>query len=231
YYRDNNGVFAGCNKMFEEVMGKSSSELIGKTVEQIFPNDFLSEVLRTDKEVEQTHKALTIDVGYEVDGATRWFELRKLPFINDEGDYIGLLGFGRDITSRKEAAEALETAYKDKGKFIATLSHELRTPLNGIFGTIELLRKTKLTDRQTGYLDVAQRSGDFLLHHVNDVLDVTRLEAGEMVLSSDEIDLEIFFHDVIATNKPTALARGNELSLSLPKNPMPNVLGDEQRLR
>ena len=77
-------------------------------------------------------------------GETRWFELRKLPFINDKGEYIGLLAFGRDITSRKEAAEALETAYKDKGKFIATLSHELRTPLNGIVGLTRMLLDTKL---------------------------------------------------------------------------------------
>ncbi|WP_205655671.1 PAS domain-containing protein, partial [Alcanivorax sp. 24] len=89
YYRDNNGVFAGCNKMFEQVIGKSSDELIGKSGEEIYPSDYLPEVLRTDKKVSQTHQALTLDVEYPVDGEKRWFEMRKLPFINEKGEYIG----------------------------------------------------------------------------------------------------------------------------------------------
>lgn len=108
YYRDENGVFAGCNKMFELVMGKSSEELIGKSVEQIYPTQYLPKVLETDEQVANTQQPLTLDVEYPVKGEQRWFEMRKLPFINDKGEYIGLLAFGRDITSRKEAEQALE---------------------------------------------------------------------------------------------------------------------------
>ena len=231
YYRDNNGVFAGCNKMFEEVMGKSSSELIGKTVEQIFPNDFLSEVLRTDKEVEQTHKALTIDVGYEVDGATRWFELRKLPFINDEGDYIGLLGFGRDITSRKEAAEALETAYKDKGKFIATLSHELRTPLNGIVGLTRMLLDTDLNKQQRSWCNTVFSSAETLGNIFNDIIDLDKIDREQLDIAANSINVSDFINDVV--NFAGLITEQKGLEFDIERNGMLDIyaLLDPTRLR
>jgi two-component system aerobic respiration control sensor histidine kinase ArcB len=231
YYRDNNGVFAGCNKMFEEVMGKSSRELIGKTVEQIFPNDFLSEVLRTDKEVEQTHKALTIDVGYEVDGATRWFELRKLPFINDEGDYIGLLGFGRDITSRKEAAEALETAYKDKGKFIATLSHELRTPLNGIVGLTRMLLDTDLNKQQRSWCNTVFSSAETLGNIFNDIIDLDKIDREQLDIAANSINVSDFINDVV--NFAGLITEQKGLEFDIERNGMLDIyaLLDPTRLR
>lgn len=78
-----------------------------------------------------------------------WFEMRHLPFYDRQGSYIGLLGFGRDITSRKLAEQALEKAYQDKGQFIATLSHELRTPLNGIVGLSRRLLSSELGPEQS----------------------------------------------------------------------------------
>ena len=189
YYRDNNGVFAGCNKMFEEVMGKTSAELIGKTAEQTFPSEFLSEVLQSDKKVEQTHQAITIDVGYDVNGEKRWFELRKFPFINDEGDYIGLLGFGRDITSRKEAAQALETAYKDKGKFIATLSHELRTPLNGIVGLTRMLLDTDLNKQQRSWGNTIFSSAETLGNIFNDIIDLDKIDRDQLDIVTNPINV------------------------------------------
>ena len=231
YYRDNNGVFAGCNKMFEEVMGKSSSELIGKTVEQIFPSHFLAEVLATDKEVEQSHKALTIDVGYEVDGETRWFELRKLPFINDDGDYIGLLGFGRDITSRKEAAQALETAYKDKGKFIATLSHELRTPLNGIVGLTRMLLDTELNKQQRSWGNTIFSSAETLGNIFNDIIDLDKIDRDQLDIATNSINVSDFINDVV--NFAGLIAEQKELEFDIKRNGMLDIYAqlDPTRLR
>ncbi|MBA6410800.1 MULTISPECIES: aerobic respiration two-component sensor histidine kinase ArcB [unclassified Pseudoalteromonas] len=231
YYRDNNGVFAGCNKMFEEVMGKSSSELIGKTVEQIFPSHFLAEVLATDKEVEQSHKALTIDVGYEVDGETRWFELRKLPFINDDGDYIGLLGFGRDITSRKEAAQALETAYKDKGKFIATLSHELRTPLNGIVGLTRMLLDTDLNKQQRSWGNTIFSSAETLGNIFNDIIDLDKIDRDQLDIATNSINVSDFINDVV--NFAGLIAEQKELEFDIKRNGMLDIYAqlDPTRLR
>lgn len=231
YYRDNNGVFAGCNKMFEEVMGKTSAELIGKTVEQIFPSYFLAEVLRTDKQVEQTHQALTIDVEYMVNGENRWFELRKLPFINDQGDYIGLLAFGRDITSRKEAAQALETAYKDKGKFIATLSHELRTPLNGIVGLTRMLLDTELNKQQRSWCNTVFSSAETLGNIFNDIIDLDKIDREQLDIATDSINVSDFINDVV--NFAGLIAEQKELEFSIERNGALDVyaLLDPTRLR
>ncbi|WP_288422497.1 aerobic respiration two-component sensor histidine kinase ArcB [uncultured Pseudoalteromonas sp.] len=231
YYRDNNGVFAGCNKMFEEVMGKTSAELIGKTVEQIFPSYFLAEVLRTDKQVEQTHQALTIDVEYMVNGENRWFELRKLPFINDQGDYIGLLAFGRDITSRKEAAQALETAYKDKGKFIATLSHELRTPLNGIVGLTRMLLDTELNKQQRSWCNTVFSSAETLGNIFNDIIDLDKIDREQLDIATDSINVSDFINDVV--NFAGLIAEQKELEFSVERNGTLDVyaLLDPTRLR
>ena len=231
YYRDNNGVFAGCNKMFEEVMGKSSREIIGKSAEQIFPTHFLSQVLITDEQVEQTHKPITIDVGYEVEGEKRWFELRKLPFINDEGDYIGLLGFGRDITSRKEAAQALETAYKDKGKFIATLSHELRTPLNGIVGLTRMLLDTEMNKQQRSWCNTVFSSAETLGNIFNDIIDLDKIDRDQLDIATDSINVSDFINDVV--NFAGLIAEQKELEFNIERNGKLDVyaLLDPTRLR
>ncbi|ASM52952.1 two-component system, OmpR family, aerobic respiration control sensor histidine kinase ArcB [Pseudoalteromonas nigrifaciens] len=231
YYRDNNGVFAGCNKMFEEVMGKTSDELIGKSAEQIFPNQFLSEVLKTDKQVEQTHQALTIDVQYDVGGETRWFELRKLPFINDKGKYIGLLAFGRDITSRKEAAEALETAYKDKGKFIATLSHELRTPLNGIVGLTRMLLDTELNKQQRSWCNTVFSSAETLGNIFNDIIDLDKIDREQLDIATNAINVSDFINDVV--NFAGLIAEQKDLSFDIKRLGMLDIYAqlDPTRLR
>lgn len=231
YYRDDNGVFAGCNKMFEEVMGKTSDELIGKSAEQIFPNQFLSEVLKTDKQVEQTHQALTIDVQYDVGGETRWFELRKLPFINDKGEYIGLLAFGRDITSRKEAAEALETAYKDKGKFIATLSHELRTPLNGIVGLTRMLLDTELNKQQRSWCNTVFSSAETLGNIFNDIIDLDKIDREQLDIATNAINVSDFINDVV--NFAGLIAEQKDLSFDIKRLGMLDIYAqlDPTRLR
>jgi two-component system aerobic respiration control sensor histidine kinase ArcB len=231
YYRDNNGVFAGCNKMFEEVMGKTSDEFIGKSAEQIFPNQFLSEVLKTDKQVEQTHQALTIDVQYDVGGETRWFELRKLPFINDKGEYIGLLAFGRDITSRKEAAEALEIAYKDKGKFIATLSHELRTPLNGIVGLTRMLLDTELNKQQRSWCNTVFSSAETLGNIFNDIIDLDKIDREQLDIATNAINVSDFINDVV--NFAGLIAEQKDLSFDIKRLGMLDIYAqlDPTRLR
>jgi two-component system, OmpR family, aerobic respiration control sensor histidine kinase ArcB len=213
YYRDNNGVFAGCNKMFEQVIGKTSDELIGKSVEDIYPSDYLPEVLRTDKKVSQTHQALTLDVEYPVDGEKRWFEMRKLPFINEKGEYIGLLAFGRDITSRKEAAQALEAAYKDKGKFIATLSHELRTPLNGIVGLTRMLLDTELDKQQRSWCNTVFSSAETLGNIFNDIIDLDKIDREQLDIVADSVNVADFINDVVNFAGLIAEQKGLEFNI------------------
>ncbi len=231
YYRDNNGLFAGCNLMFEKVMGQSRNGLIGKTAEQIYPHDLMPSVLNTDKEVQEKHISLTLDVEYSVEGENRWFEMRKVPFFDGKNNYIGLLGFGRDITSRKQAEQDLETAYKDKGKFIATLSHELRTPLNGIVGLTRMLMDTELTQEQRSWCNTVFSSAETLGNIFNDIIDLDKVDREQLDIACESVNIADFLNDVI--NFGGLIAQQKELYFNVEQTGVFDVFAeiDPTRLR
>ncbi len=197
YYRDDSGCFAGCNRMFEQVINVTADQLIGRNALEIYPDNILPSVLKTDKEVEQKQMAITLDVQFSVNDENRWFEMRKVPFFNDLGKYIGLLGFGRDITSRKEAEQALEKAYQDKGKFIATLSHELRTPLNGIVGLTRMLMDTELNQEQRSWCNTVFSSAETLGNIFNDIIDLDKIDRHQLDIACESVNIADFLNDVI----------------------------------
>jgi two-component system aerobic respiration control sensor histidine kinase ArcB len=198
YYRDVAGRFAGCNKMFEVVLGKPASELIGKYASDIYSSSQAPSAILTDQEVSSKQSALTLDVEYEMpDGNTTWFEMRKVPFYDSNGNYIGLLGFGRDITARKLAEQALEKAYQDKGNFIATLSHELRTPLNGIVGLTRILLDSSLDDQQRSCARTVFSSAETLGNIFNDIIDLDKVDRNEVDIVRESVYLHDFATDTL----------------------------------
>ncbi|MCP3429907.1 histidine kinase dimerization/phospho-acceptor domain-containing protein, partial [Opacimonas viscosa] len=82
----------------------------------------------------------------------RYFEMKRVPFFDKDGNRLGLLSFGRDMTERKQAENAAAKASTDKTRFIATISHELRTPLNGIVGLSRMLRDSELSEEQFNWV-------------------------------------------------------------------------------
>jgi two-component system aerobic respiration control sensor histidine kinase ArcB len=151
----------------------------------------------TDHEVSVSQAELTVDVEYvTAEGQINWFEMRKVPFFDRQGRYIGLLGFGRDITSRKLAEQALERAYLDKGKFIATLSHELRTPLNGIVGLTRRLLETKLSNEQRSWSNTIFSSAETLGNIFNDIIDLDKIDRQDLDIVYQSIEIEKFIGDI-----------------------------------
>jgi len=122
--------------------------------------------------------------------------MRKVPFFDRQGRYIGLLGFGRDITSRKMAEQALERAYQDKGKFIATLSHELRTPLNGIVGLTRRLLETRLTNEQRSWANTIFSSAETLGNIFNDIIDLDKIDRQDLDILYQSTDIAQFILDI-----------------------------------
>ncbi|MBN7821044.1 aerobic respiration two-component sensor histidine kinase ArcB [Bowmanella yangjiangensis] len=197
YFRNEEGRFAGCNTVAEQMTGKTEAELMGLTPHEVYDEDLANQVVASDHEVLENNVGITDELWLRfADGSKRYYEMRKVPFFDKEGNRLGLLAFGRDITERKHSQVALEKASRDKTAFIATISHELRTPLNGIVGLSRMLRDTKLTDEQYAWVSTIYASAITLGNIFNDIIDIDKLGRDKLELALKTVSLKDFFSEL-----------------------------------
>lgn len=127
--------------------------------------------------------------------------------------------------------DTAKAASQAKSEFLANMSHEIRTPLNGVTGMLELLSRTELDARQSRFIHVAGNSADALLSVINDILDVSKIEAGKLELEETDFALQALLADVLDMFAPQAASKGIELASLLPTNIPERVVGDPERLR
>ena len=232
YYRNEEGQFAGCNRVAEQMTGKTEEELIGLTPHQVYDEDLAAQVVASDHEVLETNASITEELWLRfADGRRRYFEMRKVPFFDSEGERLGLLAFGRDMTERKQSENAVTKASKDKTAFIATISHELRTPLNGIVGLSRMLRDTTLTEEQFGWVSTIYASAITLGNIFNDIIDLDKLGRDRLELSLKTVSLKEFTTELSSIIELLAADKGLAFE-SIIIDPLPALIEvDGTRLR
>lgn len=238
FVKDLEGRYKLINPAGARALGRSLEEIIGRKDDEIFPPENAASTIAHDREVIATHTSHTYEDTAEMDGQNRTFLSTKSPHRDGGGELIGIVGISRDITERKRNEEALEIAKNEaekanraKSEFLSRMSHELRTPLNAILGFSQLLESSDLSATNLERVGYVQRAGRHLLELINEVLEISRIEAGRLELSLEPVQVMEVLREAADFVRPLAEERGIHLTLSGAENAELYVKADRQRLK
>lgn len=233
-----NGVIQTWNAGAQRLFGYRAEEVVGRSVTLLLPPERLHEEeqilarLRNGQRVEHMETVRMTKGGRRID-----ISLTVSPVKDRNGRVIGASKIARDITDRKRAEselkaakEAAEAANVAKSRFLANMSHELRTPMNAILGMTGLALGEDLPSTLRDYLQTVKQAADGLLELLNEILDLSRIEAGGLQLESTPFDLGKTVEQVVKTFGVRAHEKGLELVCN-PGNVPTQLAGDPLRLR
>jgi len=170
----------------------------------------------------------------------RWINDTRTLIYNDAGHPVSIIGNSHDITERKQAEETLikakvkaEESDRLKSAFLTNISHEIRTPMNGIIGFAELLKEPKLTEEeQQSYISIITESGERLLNTINDLMDISKIESGQMKLLISEININEQLECISIFFKPDLERKGLQLVFSNQLSPNDVMIKtDKEKIR
>ena len=222
---DVKGRIIAFNGAAESIFGFSRDEAIGKKlVDLIVPDHLRSGYLDAMTRYRSTGDTKGVERGRVRLEAKRKsgeiFPVELSITLSRSGKDAIFVSYLRDISDRIAAETELTRARDDalagehaKANLLTVMSHEMRTPLSGVLGSMDLLGATPLTKEQTGYLHAMRVSGEILLHHVNEVLDLSQLEAGVRLEPPQNFDLAELMSGLVDSQQATARAAGNTLDL------------------
>jgi PAS domain S-box-containing protein len=234
---DPSGIITDVNKQMEALTGCTRDELIGAPFKGYFTDPERAEaaIKRVLSEKSVTDYELTARAR---DGKQTVVSYNATTFYDRNRTLQGVFAAARDVTERKrveaelqQAKAAAESASRTKSDFLASMSHEIRTPMNAIMGIADLLAKTALSPEQDKYVQIFRRAGDNLLNLINDILDLSKVEASQLELERTGFAL----NDHLEKVTEMVAARADEKGLSLVCEIAPDVptdlVGDPTRLR
>ncbi|HEX9754090.1 MAG TPA: GAF domain-containing protein, partial [Gemmatimonadales bacterium] len=207
-----------CNPAFEALFGYSEADVIGRNLDELLTTDAtLAEARAYTREATAGRKATGIGRRRRKDGTLVDVEISSIPVMVG-GARVGMMALYHDITELLKTRREAEAANSAKSQFLASMSHELRTPLNAIIGYSEMLEEEAVEHGHDGYAPDLQKiraAGRHLLALINDVLDLSKIEAGKMELHLETFELRPALDAVAATVAPLIEKNGNTLRLEL----------------
>ncbi len=229
---DLKGDIVSWNPMAEKLFGYTPEQVIGRNLDEVVANDpsiraeavgYTNQVLtmgRVRATVRRTRK----------DGSLVDVDLLSLPVIVS-GERVGFVAIYHDITDLQRARRDAEAASQAKTAFLANMSHELRTPLNAILGFSQLMdRDPKLSSQHREYLGIINRSGEHLLALINDVLEMSKIEAGKVTLQEKSYDLHRQLDSLEDEFRLRADQKGLTLTFTRDANVPQYIVTDEGKL-
>ncbi len=207
---DNDDIITKVFPSFEVLTGYSESELVGKRANHILlrQGDVISNLQIKEQQILREKDQSSV---YEIpivakNGEEIWVTISGSPIYDSNGVRIGSIGIHLDITRQKRLQKSLQKAREESDRakraeerFLAKMSHEIRTPLNAVIGMSYLLSETEINKEQEEYVEVISRSGNLLLNLVNDILDYSKVNSGQIQVRQTPTDLGVMLNDLAQT--------------------------------
>jgi PAS domain S-box-containing protein len=240
FCKDVNFHYIEINKAMENHTNRHRSDVIGKNDGDAFGMsvDLMAKYNVADKKIINEKQTFIIEEYIEsFDKKRSLFETIKTPLIQN-GQVTGLVGISRDITQREEMAQLAkqqakaEAANRAKSTFLASMSHEIRTPMNAIMGITEIqLQKRDLSTDTKNALNIIYNSGYTLMGIINDLLDLSKIEAGKLELINNRYEMASLINDAINLNMMHIDSKPIEFKLHVDENLPFELIGDELHIK
>jgi len=234
---DPRGIISDVNKQMEALTGCTRDELIGAPFK-----GFFTDPARAEAAIKLVLSAKKV-TDYELtacarDGTKTVVSCNATTFYDRDRTLQGVFAAARDVTKSKrvevelsQAKAEAESASQTKSDFLACMSHEIRPPMNAIMDIADLLAKTALSPEQDKYVQIFRRAGDNLLNLINDILDLSEVEASQLELEQTGFSLNELLEKVTERVEGKARGKGLTLACEIAPNVPVNLVGDATRLR
>jgi PAS domain S-box-containing protein len=247
YVKDAAGHMLLVNRFFTRWLGLPANEIIGKPWQDIFPAELVRLWSEHEQQIIATGEYIQLEEPIAQPDGVHTYLTTKFPLYDDQGTFYAIAGIATDITERKRVEDAmqhmagslqvvntqLERVAHMKDEFLASMSHELRTPLNVILGLAEVLQEEiygSLNGEQMTLLKNVEQSGYQLLHMINDILDLSRIEAGKGELSLGPVSVEAVCRASLQAIRHDANKKHLVITHTIADNQV-QIIADERRLR